>query len=54
MPTVSRIGKKLLVAALSTLAMFSLGARPLLAQQGPGVTDQEIRLGTWLRRPEDL
>ena len=29
-------------------ASLMLGIAPAIAQQGPGVTDKEIRLGTWI------
>lgn len=39
---------RFLTAALQACLLLVLSAQPALAQQGPGVTDQEIRLGTWL------
>ena len=34
--------------AVAGAALLLLGIAPALAQQGPGVTDKEIRLGTWI------
>ncbi|MBC7657733.1 MAG: ABC transporter substrate-binding protein, partial [Frankiaceae bacterium] len=35
-------------SAITAAALLSLGNAPALAQQGPGVTDKEIKLGTWI------
>ena len=40
--------RELLRSAVASTALLLLGADPALAQQGPGVTDKEIKLGTWI------
>ena len=40
--------RALLRAAFAGAALLALGLAPALAQQGPGVTDKEIKLGTWI------
>lgn len=40
--------RELLRSAVAGAALLLLGATPALAQQGPGVTDKEIKLGTWI------
>ena len=37
-----------LVSAAALVASIALGLGPVAAQQGPGVTEKEIKLGTWL------
>ena len=40
--------RAMLRTAVAGAALLLLGAVPALAQQGPGVTDKEIKLGTWI------
>lgn len=40
--------RALLRGAFAGAALLALGLAPALAQQGPGVTDKEIKLGSWI------
>ena len=40
--------KRTVLRAALACATVTLGITPAIAQQGPGVTDKEIRLGTWI------
>ena len=40
--------RAMLRSAVASAALLLLGIPPALAQQGPGVTDKEIKLGTWI------
>ena len=44
----SVIAKRALLRAAFTCGALLLAGAPALAQQGPGVTDKEIKLGTWI------
>ncbi len=43
-----KMNKRAALRALLASGLLALGATPALAQNGPGVTDKEIRLGTWI------
>ena len=48
MHSTNTIKRTMLRSAVAGAALLLLGIAPALAQQGPGVTDKEIRLGTWI------
>ncbi len=39
--------RKLIVGTIALFGAISLGVAPAFAQQGPGVTDKEIKIGAW-------
>ena len=43
-----KLTKRALVGGVVACGAIVLGMTPAMAQQGPGVTDKEIRLGTWI------
>lgn len=43
-----KLSKRGLLQAALAGGMFALGVAPASAQTGPGVTDKEIKLGTWI------
>jgi len=40
--------RKLIVAAMAACGALTLGSFPSMAQQSPGVTDKEIKIGAWI------
>ena len=46
--TMNTTKRALVRSAFAAAALLLMGNAPALAQQGPGVTDKEIKLGTWI------
>src|SRR3954462_1246536 len=42
------VRRKVLIGALAAVGAVTLGVGTSFAQQGPGVTDKEIKIGAWM------